>query len=55
MRYCGVWKEGREYTPGQTVTRNGTLFHCGLFTSAKPGESHDWQMIHKILDRKAPR
>lgn len=55
MTYAGIWEEGRAYTRGQCVTRNGTLFHCGSPSSAKPGESRDWQMVHKTFDRKAAR
>lgn len=52
MRYAGVWRAGHDYTPGECVTRDGTLWHCGIPTNSQPGAGSDWQMMHKTFDRK---
>jgi hypothetical protein len=39
--YRGVWREGG-YEAGDTVTRDGGMWHCQRDTSAQPGQSPDW-------------
>lgn len=34
--YCGVFKEGQEYMPGDMVTWGGSLWHCNERTADKP-------------------
>lgn len=59
MRYAGVWKADRMYNPGECVTREGLLWHCGIPTKDKPGDSQDWQLMHKgvtsLTNKKAER
>jgi hypothetical protein len=55
MRYAGVWQAERSYSPGDCATRNGVLWHCGLPTNGVPGESPDWQMMHKSMSRATAR
>lgn len=35
--YCGVFKEGDRYVPGDLVTFGGCLWHCDKETTDKPG------------------
>jgi collagen type III alpha len=44
--YRGVWKEG-EYQRGDTVTRDGSQWHCETETTATPGLSPDWRLCVK--------
>lgn len=46
--YCGVWKEGGEYVPGDIVTFGGSAFHCNSVDPGKP-ETKDsgWQLMVK--------
>jgi hypothetical protein len=44
--YCGVFKEGQEYAPGDLVTWGGSLWHCDKGTTAKPG-TDDWTLAVK--------
>jgi hypothetical protein len=46
MVYRGVWKEG-EYQTGDTVTWNGSLWHCDVATDQKPGDGAAWTMAAK--------
>ena len=39
MLYRGVFAEGTEYQPGDTVTWGGSLWHCSAVTTDRPGES----------------
>jgi hypothetical protein len=52
MRYMSVWRASEVYEPGDVVTHKGTIWHCGLHTTSKPGTDHTWQMMAKTL--KAP-
>ena len=36
--FCGVWKDGTKYEPGDLVTWGGSLWHCDLDTLERPGE-----------------
>jgi hypothetical protein len=48
MIYAGVFKEGKEYAVGDTVTWAGSLWHCDVPTEDKPGEtSKHWTLIAK--------
>jgi hypothetical protein len=49
MLYQGVFKEGREYVGGDTVTWAGSLWHCDHNTADKPGElgSKGWTLAAK--------
>lgn len=44
--YCGVFKEGRAYEPGDMVTWGGSLWHCDKATSEKPGPEN-WSLAVK--------
>jgi collagen type III alpha len=44
--YRGVWKEG-PYQRGDTVTRDGSQWHCETETTATPGLSPDWRLCVK--------
>jgi hypothetical protein len=46
--YCGVFKEGEEYAPGDLVTWGGSLWHCNRVDPGKP-ETKDsgWQLAVK--------
>lgn len=41
--YCGVFKEGSEYRPGDFVTWGGSLWHCDKQTISKP-DGDDWTL-----------
>jgi len=49
MIYNGVFKSGKEYLPGDTVTWGGSLWHCDEKTQDKPGEpgSKGWTLATK--------
>jgi hypothetical protein len=47
MKYCGVWREGKEYTSGSFATHDGALWHANKKTEEKPGMSGDWTMAAK--------
>lgn len=48
MRYCGVFRDGEEYAPGDTVTWGGSLWHCNAQTKEKPLDgSKSWQLAAK--------
>lgn len=36
-KYRGVWAAGESYPVGSFVTHNGSVWHCDLPTSSKPG------------------
>jgi hypothetical protein len=38
FRYAGVWSEGTRYQAGNFVTHDGSLFHCNLDTTNRPGK-----------------
>lgn len=44
--YCGVFKEGEDYVPGDLVTWGGSLWHCDLETKDKPG-TESWTLAVK--------
>lgn len=44
--YCGVFKEGDSYVPGDLTTWGGELWHCDKETTAKPG-TDDWTLAVK--------
>jgi hypothetical protein len=46
MIYRGIWLE-KGYEPGDTVTWDGSMWHCEAPTSAKPGTSDDWKLATK--------
>jgi hypothetical protein len=47
MRYCGTWREGKDYTAGSFATHDGAMWHANRRTSEKPGASGDWTMAAK--------
>jgi hypothetical protein len=47
MLYRGVFEPGRSYARGDTVTLNGSIYHCNAPTSARPSESSDWTQAVK--------
>lgn len=46
MIYRGVYSEGTEYQPGDTVTWGGSLWHCDTETKDKPG-TDSWTLAVK--------
>jgi hypothetical protein len=46
MIYRGIWSEG-EYQRGDTVTRDGSLWHCERTTCDRPGDTTDWKLATK--------
>lgn len=44
--YCGIFKEGDRYVPGDLVTWGGCLWHCDKETTEKPGAT-DWTLAVK--------
>lgn len=51
MLHRGLWKE-QTYEHGDCVTRSNSTWHCRVeSTTAKPGESPDWQLIVRQGDR----
>ncbi|EFK8191049.1 phage portal protein, partial [Escherichia coli] len=49
MLYRGVFRAGKTYHPGDTVTWGGSLWHCNSMTGDKPGEAHSsaWTLAAK--------
>jgi len=48
MLYRGVFEPGRAYVRGDTVTLNGSLYHCNVpTTEARPGDGADWTLSVK--------
>jgi hypothetical protein len=47
MRYCGVWRPEKTYSPGSFVTCDGAMWHSNKKTEEKPGASGDWTMAAK--------
>jgi hypothetical protein len=48
MIYRGVFEAGRCYVRGDTVTLNGSMYHCNAPTTARPGDgSADWTLSVK--------
>ncbi len=51
MLHRGLWKE-QTYEHGDCVTRSNSTWHCRVAsTTAKPGESPDWQLIVRQGER----
>jgi hypothetical protein len=46
QHFLGVWKEA-PHQPGNIVTDKGGLWYRWKATSTRPGESDDWQLMHK--------
>lgn len=44
--YCGIFKEGDRYVPGDLVTWGGCLWHCDKETTEKPG-AEGWTLAVK--------
>lgn len=44
--YCGVFKAGDSYVPGDLVTWGGCLWHCDKETTGKP-DAGDWTLAVK--------
>jgi hypothetical protein len=40
-RFCGVYDDGRVYSPGDQVTLGGALWHCHATTRNRPGGAGD--------------
>lgn len=55
IAYAGVWNEGAQYAAGEFCTFKGGLWACLKSTSAKPGESQDWQLAVKSHDQRRAR
>ena len=47
LQYLGVHVAGKTYDAGDLVTDDGSVFYCARTTTAKPGASHDWQLMVK--------
>ena len=49
MIYRGVFEPGRDWARGDTVTLNGSMYHCNMAeTAARPGDgSADWTLAVK--------
>ncbi len=45
--YRGVWVPGTCYSRGDTVTWGGSLYHCNVPTTDKPGGSAAWTLAAK--------
>jgi hypothetical protein len=48
LKFCGVWEEGVTYTPGNAVTRSGSLWVCKAPPIDAPGVDFlNWQLAVK--------
>ncbi|EPT7718648.1 phage portal protein, partial [Escherichia coli] len=49
MLYRGVFRAGKTYHPGDTVTWGGSLWHCNSMTGDKPGDANSsgWTLAAK--------
>ena len=47
LNYLGVYVAGKTYDAGDLATDDGSVFYCARTTSARPGTSHDWQLMVK--------
>jgi hypothetical protein len=47
LSYLGVHVAGKTYDAGDLVTEDGSVFYCARTTTAKPGTTHDWQLMVK--------
>jgi len=56
LQYLGVHVAGKTYDAGDLVTDDGSVFYCARTTTAKPGATHDWQlMVKRGRDARGPR
>ena len=47
LNYLGVYVAGKTYDAGDLATDDGSVFYCARTTNARPGASHDWQLMVK--------
>ncbi len=47
LKYCGVFRDGEKYVPGNFCTRGGSVFHCNRATTDAPGSSDAWVLAVK--------
>jgi hypothetical protein len=48
FRYVGVWDAGAKYEAGNFVTVDGSLFHCNMETTNRPGRDVGaWTLVCK--------
>jgi hypothetical protein len=47
IKFCGVWREGGSYGPGDAAIRHGGLWICRHATASAPGKSDAWQLAVK--------
>jgi hypothetical protein len=45
--YQGTYDPDRQYSKGQFVTHNGSLWHANELTRARPGDGPDWTLAVK--------
>lgn len=51
--YAGSFKTGTAYEKGDMVTSDGSLWHCNVPTTDKPGDNKSWQLcVRKGMDGK---
>lgn len=50
--YCGIYKAGEEYVPGDLVTWGGCLWHCDKETTGKPDAGDFTLAVKKGRDGK---
>ena len=50
--YCGVFKDGEAYEPGDMVTWAGSVWHCDKATGEKPGTDSWTLAVKKGRDAK---
>jgi hypothetical protein len=53
FKYCGPWQE-RAYKRGNFVT-HGSVWHCNVDTSAKPGTNGDWSVALAMAEMPSIR
>ena len=45
VKYCGVWKPGGAYAPGDAATHKGALWICKAATTGEPSKDFvGWQL-----------
>jgi hypothetical protein len=47
FRYAGTYEAERQYSPGEFVTHDGSMWHCERSTKQKPGTCADWTLAVK--------
>jgi hypothetical protein len=53
--YRGVYLDGKVYERGDLVTLRGSVYHCDVDTTSRPGDGKDWTLAVKSgKDSKAP-